>query len=265
MTIRIARLTYLNCAPFYWGCENWGVPLISCVPRELGRLAARGEIDAGPMAVVDWFGLENEFEPVGSYGIASEGAVLSVLLFSRRPIEMLAGTLIGVTEETSTSFRLLRLLLERFHHLRGLSYRRGEDGEARLLIGDAALEEMKSGRWPFVYDLAAEWQKWQGTPFVFARWVIRRSLAADTKSLFQSLLDASFSRAMTSLEEVAACFAGQASLSVDEIVAYLRNLVFLIGKREALGLAEFKRLLSKEAQNADSKELGAVEDIKRPA
>ena len=91
--MRIARLTYLNCAPFYWDCEHWGVPLIPCVPRELGQLAARGEVDAGPMAVVDWFGMENEFEPVGPYGIASDGAVLSVLLFSRRPIEMLQGAL----------------------------------------------------------------------------------------------------------------------------------------------------------------------------
>src|SRR5262245_2600039 len=88
------------------------------------------------MAVVDWFGLENEFEPVGSYGIASEGAVLSVLLFSPRPIEMLAGALIGVTEETSTSFRLLRLLLERFHRLRGRRYRRGERGGAGSATGD---------------------------------------------------------------------------------------------------------------------------------
>jgi chorismate dehydratase len=252
--MRVARLTYLNCAPFYWRCERWGVPLVPCVPRELGRLAARGEVDAGPMAVVDWFDMENEFEPVGPYGIASEGAVLSVLLFSRRPIEMLAGALIGVTEETSTSFRLLRLLLERCHRLTGLRYRRGEDGEARLLIGDAALEEMKRGQWPFVYDLAAEWQKWQGTPFVFARWVVRGSLAAEVKSLFQSLLDASFHRAMNSLEEVAACFAGQGSLSVDEIVAYLRNLVFLIGRREEQGLAEFKRLLADEAQSAKREE-----------
>jgi chorismate dehydratase len=263
--MRVARLTYLNCVPFYWGCESWGLQLIPCVPRELGQLAARGEIDAGPMAVVDWFNLEREFEPVGLYGIASQGSVLSVLLFSSKPIDALADTAIGVTEETSTSFRLLQLLLERRYGLKGCSYRRGEDGQACLLIGDAALEEMKKTKWPFVYDLAEEWQRWQGSPFVFARWVIRRSLPAAEKRRFQSLIDASFDEAMSRLEEVAEHFVGQGSLRKNEIVAYLQNLVFVIGKDEERGLNEFKRLLADEPRSAKPKEPRDVEDIKRPA
>ena len=263
--IRVARLTYLNCAAFYWGCETWGLPLVPCVPRELGRLAARGEVDAGPMAVVDWFKLENEFEPVGSYGIASQGSVLSVLLFSSKAIDALADTAIGVTEETSTSFRLLQLLLERRYGLKGCTYRRGQDGQARLLIGDAALEEMKKARWPFVYDLAEEWQRWQGSPFVFARWVVRRSLPAPDKRRFQSLIDASFDEAMSRLEEVAEHFVGQGSLRKEEIVAYLRNLVFVVGKDEERGLNEFKRLLADEPRSTKPKERRDLEDIKRPA
>ncbi|HWP59850.1 MAG TPA: menaquinone biosynthesis protein [Candidatus Acidoferrales bacterium] len=248
--VRVARLTYLNCAAFYWGSENWRVPLIPCVPRELGQLAARGEIDAGPMAVADWFRLESEFEPVGPYGIASRGSVLSVLLFSARPIEDLASATIAVTEETSTSFQLLRLLLERRYRLSGCNYRRGDSGHARLLIGDAALEEMKKASWPFVYDLAAEWQRWQGSPFVFARWVIRRSLPGPEKARFEKLLDESFRLAMERLDEVAHHFSGQGSLDKDEIVAYLRNLVFIIGADEERGLAEFRRLLAAKPQRA---------------
>jgi chorismate dehydratase len=263
--MRVAHLTYLNCALFYWGCEEWGLPLIPCVPRELGQLAARGEVDAGPMAVVDWFELESDFEPVGPYGIASRGSVLSVLLFSRKPIESLAGASIGVTEETSTSYRLLRLLLERSYGLSGCHYPRGEVGDARLLIGDAALEQMKRANWPFVYDLAEEWRRWQGFPFVFARWVIRRSLPAEEKRHFRSLMDESFQKAMASLEDVAAHFVGQGSLQAEEIVAYLRNLVFLIGEQEERGLAEFKRLLRDEPQSARRNEPRAAKGIKRPA
>jgi chorismate dehydratase len=250
--IRVARLTYLNCAPFYWGCESWGLPLIDCVPRELGRLAARGEVDAGPMAVIDWFKLEDKFEPMGPYGIASLGSVLSVLLFSSRPIEALSNGVIGVTEETSTSFRLLQLLLGRRYGLRGLSYRRGEEGEAYLLIGDAALEEIKKAKWPFVYDLAEEWHRWQGSPFVFARWVVRRSVPATDKQRLESLLKASFKDSMARLEAVAARYLGQGSLNPDEIVAYLRNLVFIIGKGEERGLAEFKRLWLDENNDEDA-------------
>ena len=204
------------------------------------------------MAVVDWFNLEREFEPVGPYGIASQGSVLSVLLFSSKPIDALADTAIGVTEETSTSFRLLQLLLESRYGLKGCSYRRGEDGQACLLIGDAALEEMKKAKWPFVYDLAEEWQRWQGSPFVFARWVIRRSLPAREKRRMEKLLDTSFSDSMGHLEDVAAHYVGRGSLQPEEIVAYLRNLVFVIGAAEERGLTEFKRFLLKEAQSVSS-------------
>jgi len=239
---RVGFLTYLNVAPFYWQSERWGVELIPCVPRELGRLAARGEIDAGPMAVADWFALESDFEPLGAYGIASQAQAQSVLLFSSCPIEELDGAIVGVTEETSTSVRLLQLLLEQRYRVRPCEYRRGEKGDAWLVIGDAALRERKQGTAPYVYDLGEEWRRWQGLPFVFARWVVRRTLPAVEKEHLHQVLCASFEAGMARLEEVAAQHAGQASLEVSEIVAYLRNFTYRIGDPEERGLAEFKRL-----------------------
>jgi chorismate dehydratase len=245
--MRVARLTYLNVAPFHWGCEEWKVELVPCVPRELGRLAARGDVDAGPMAVADWFALESEFEPAGPYGIASNGPALSVLLFSTKPIEGLEGSVIAVTEETSTSFQLLRVLLEQRYGVQPREYRRGaEKGDASLIIGDAALEEAKRRRFEFVYDLGEEWRRWQGLPFVFARWVVRRSLPEAEKGRVVRLLESSFQAGMQHLEELARQCAGQGALGADEIVAYLRNLVYKIGPEEERGLAEFRRLLGRD-------------------
>jgi chorismate dehydratase len=241
-------MTYLNVAPFHWGCEEWGVELVPCVPRELGRLAARGEVDAGPMAVADWFALENEFEPAGPYGIASNGPALSVLLFSTKPIETLEDGVIAITEETSTSFQLLRLLLEERYRIQPREYRRGaESGDARLVIGDAALEEAKRGRFKFVYDLGEEWRRWQGLPFVFARWVIRRDLPEQEKERFVRVLESSFEAGMRNLEKLARQCAGQGALDANEIVAYFRNLVYKIGPEEERGLAEFRRLLGQDS------------------
>ena len=50
--------------------------------------------------------------------------------------------------------------------------------DALLLIGDEALQAKKEGvqGFPIVTDLGEEWFEWQGTPFVFARWVVRKSL-----------------------------------------------------------------------------------------
>jgi chorismate dehydratase len=79
----------------------------------------------------------------------------------------------------------LRLLLEERYGVQPREYRRGaESGDARLVIGDAALEEVKRGRFKFVYDLGEEWRRWQELPFVFARWVVRRDLPQEEKQRF---------------------------------------------------------------------------------
>jgi len=257
--IRVARMTYLNVAPFHWGCQSWDVELVPCVPRELGQMAARGAVDAGPMSVVDWFAMEQDFEPVGFYGIATNGPVQSVLLFSLKPIESLDNAVVGVTAETATSVQLLRLVLERRYGLRVRAYRRGSmDGDAWLVIGDSALHEVKRGRAPFVYDLGEEWQRWQGLPFVFARWVIRRSISNAEKERFHRVLHASFETGMARLEEIAAQCVGQGSLNANEIGAYLRNLVYRIGADEERGLAEFKRLLDEEPRSVGSERREAL-------
>ena len=199
------------------------------------------------MAVVDWFAMGKDFEPVGPYGIACHGPVQSVLLFSLKPIAALDNAVVAVTEDTSTSFQLLRLLLERRYGVQVRAYERGgKDGDAWLVIGDAALREMKRGRAPFVYDLGEEWQRWQGLPFVFARWVIRRSLPDAEKERFHQVLDASFETGTARLEEIAVQCVGRGSLDAHEISAYLRNLVYRIGVEEERGLAAFKRLLDGE-------------------
>jgi len=82
------------------------------VPRELGREAESGGVDLGLMAAGDYLRLRDRFELVGPFGVASRGQVQSVLLFSRRPAAALEGALVSVTPETSTSIRLVRLLLD---------------------------------------------------------------------------------------------------------------------------------------------------------
>jgi chorismate dehydratase len=241
--IRLGYLTYLNVAPFYWGSQQWEVELIPCVPSLLGQLAARGQVDAGPIAVADWFTLESDLEPIGAFGIASQRDAQSVLLFSSRPIEELNNAIVGVTHDTSTSVRLLQLLLERRYGVSPREYRRGERGEAWLLIGDAALSERKRNPAPFVYDLGEEWWRWQKLPFVFARWVMRRALPDTQKAYLHHLLHTAFETGMAQLQDVAAQHAGQGTLETSEIITYLSNFTYQIGELEEQGLAKFKQLL----------------------
>ena len=100
---RIARVPYLNSAPFFRGLRLAEVDAGSNVPRQLGERAAAGELTAALLPLVDYFRLSDRFERLGRFGIGVRGRARSVLLFSLRPIRQLDGAAIAVTNETSTT------------------------------------------------------------------------------------------------------------------------------------------------------------------
>src|SRR5262249_4751946 len=137
-----ARIPYANAAPFYtlWADAPFAVRNLG--PRHLGREAEAGGVDLGLMATGDFLRLKDRFEIVGPFGVATRGPAQSVLLFSRRPAGALGGALISVTPETSTSIRLLKLLLGVRRGLQGVRYIRGLEptqADGLLVIGDRAM------------------------------------------------------------------------------------------------------------------------------
>lgn len=270
MTLRIAHISYLNSAPFFAGMEDERLEMIDLHPRALGQAAERGEIDAGLMSIADSF-RNPEFEPLGDLGIALDGPAHSVLLFSANPVRQLDGATIGITGETSTSYPLLRLLLDGHFGVRPSTYVRRPQGpdpsdDAILLIGDAALRraarnglepgrrdygrgilELGTGRFeePYqhVLDLSAAWKEWQGTPFVFARWMVRREVARDERVMLVEALLASLDRNMRRLEEVAAEYADRAGLSDAAAYHYLMCFNYRFGDAGNVAIEKFRELL----------------------
>jgi chorismate dehydratase len=245
MRLVVGQISYLNSQPFYpllLGEHR----LIPTPPRELGLMASRGEIDAGILATADYLVNAERYEPVGGLGVANREEVRSILLASKRPIEELDGAVVGVTEETSTSARLLRLILEERYGMRPRSYVRGArtEADAFLVIGNEALSQnhRPTPRFPHRYDLASEWWAWTGLPFVFALWTIRRSLPENVKQRFAELLSRSFEVGMSRVDEIAAEFAGELGRA-EELASYLRNFHYRLGPEEMRGLEEFRRLV----------------------
>ena len=247
--INVGYLPYLNVAPFYWQSDIWDVELVPSVPSEFGKLAVQGRVDAGIMSLQDFFLQENDFEPLGMYGICAPKKAQSVLLFSHKPITELDGSTIQITKETSTSVKLLELILTQKYNLQtnfDNSDKKEDKKEiAWLLIGDNALQENKKHLTPYVYDLGEEWTKWQKLPFVFARWVVRRSLTNRQKQRLLDCVDNSFKKSMANLQQVAAYRAKTSVLNTEEICSYLSNFSYVIGVQEEDGLSRFKVLLEK--------------------
>ena len=312
----MARLPYLNTAPFYLGWEDiertsegrWAPVVLP--PRQLGLAAEAGEVDAGVMALADLIRLEKTFEPLIVYsagapvtfGIANWTWVESVFLFLRDPTRvdppvgrlshpqgktltqgeagLINGARIGVTGETSTSFRLLRLLLEVRHGVRPLAYERmdleqfradvreesGTPGGSEtpvipitdslgtreivgaLVIGDTALRWRHRPPEGFylAMDLASEWHDWTGLPFVFARWGIRRSLSDAHKRWLGDYLEESLRASRDRLPELVRDLPEDLG-SKDELVNYLRNFTYLIGPVELEAANRFRSLLAEHA------------------
>jgi chorismate dehydratase len=244
----LALIPYLNCEPFYGSLSALPFDVVREVPRELGRLASSGVPTCGPMAVADAFRLRDRYEPLGDFGIACEGPAHSVLLFAKREIGDLAGAHVAVTQESSTSARLVRLILEDRYGLDGLTFERGapKGAAARLVIGDEALRAAAEGLddFPFVYDLGDEWLGWQALPFVFARWMVAKSVPAADRDAIEAAIGASLDSWEERLDDITARRGEDVDLDREGIHRYLSTFRYRIGPVEALGQRTFEGMLA---------------------
>jgi len=242
-----ARIPYANAAPFYALWKDAPFAVRNLVPRDLGREAEAGSVDLGLMATGDYLRLQDRFELVGPFGVATRGPVQSVLLFSRRPPEALAGAMVSVTPETSTSIRLLRLLLDVRRGLADVRYVRGLEpaqADALLMIGDRAMRMRNQRPEGFTHtlDLGADWLEWTGLAFVYAVWAVRRALDPAVKRELAEFLDRSLTAGLASLPEVARQQT-EPGWTQEETEAYLRRFHYRLGPEHLAGLARFEELV----------------------
>ena len=190
MAIRVGRIPYLSYEPFYFDMERRGIELCDMAPRALAGAAERGEIDAGPVPLVDCFRQEGRFRFLAGFCLAAIARARSVNLYSKRPIQELTGARIGITDEASTSLRLLQMLLSLRYQVQPEAYVTLEDSyEAFLLIGNQGLRRRGWVRgFPHKYDLGEEWHQWTGLPLVFARWMVRQDIDPKDAAVLQDAL-----------------------------------------------------------------------------
>ncbi|HWO94309.1 MAG TPA: menaquinone biosynthesis protein [Dehalococcoidia bacterium] len=246
MTINVGRMPYLNSELFYLRMDSPEFDLHPLVPTAMSRAAQRGELDAGPFSLADCFRLGSPgggFERLGGFCIASRDAARSILLFSRVPWEELDGGRIAITDETATSVRLLKVVAAQKLHIAPTYVGPNEEADALLLIGDGALRARRGveGK-PWVYDLGSVWHEWTGLPFVFALWMVRRSLPEADKERLLRALDSSLEEGLRDLP-AAAERRKDLGMSADEVSEYLGGFAFRAGPAEEQAIGEFTRRL----------------------
>jgi chorismate dehydratase len=128
--------------------------------------------------------------------IAARRPVRSILLVSKVPIEKVRS--VALDTSSMTSVALVKVLFERWMGGGRVFTPRApsldamlRENDAGLVIGDTAL---KIDRTQYLtYDLAEEWIRFTGKPFVFAFWAVRRDALqnanTDLAAIFQSSRD----------------------------------------------------------------------------
>jgi aminodeoxyfutalosine synthase len=247
----IGKIPYFNSVPFYENIERRQFKILPVTPRRMGVLSLKGQLEAGLFSLADYLHQRKTLEPL-EYCIATRDQVKSVLLFSNHGWQDLQGKKIGIIDDTATSVKLLRVLLEKRYRVKAEFQRMNSsvndysEYAAVLLIGDEALKSRKYGLAGFeiVYDLATEWYEWKKLPFVFALWAVQRTMAQEKKEELREIIRHSLEHAESDYAAIGQFHAKRIHLTREESVEYLDGFNFRIGEREQAAIDEFTKLLS---------------------
>ena len=240
--LRLGRIAYLNTEPFF-ASDAVRSTAIAVPPRQMYDLAAAGTIDAAPLPSVALADHPDLFRQIGNFTIAAAGPVSSVLLRSRvPPTDFRPGTRIGITGETATSLRLLKVLLYEYWGVdKGLLFDPlGPENDAQLVIGDQALDEQAAG-FPHLIDLGAAWFDFSGSPFVYALWLAGPGASDEALEDLADYFSINLARNGADVTEIAARRPGL-GMSPAKIEAYLAKFSYRLGERERAGLDRFFEL-----------------------
>ena len=245
MSIKVARIPNLECEAFYFDMERRGIELRNMEPNTVTEALEQGEIDAGPVSLVDTFRLAPKAAPITGFCVASVARAASSLLYSKEPIEALNGGRIALGDGDAASVSLLQVLLTLKHEVRPEAFvGQQSDHDAVLLTGNQALRNRRRLRgFPHRYDLGEEWQAWTRLPFVFSRWMASAEME---RRDFVMLEDALFVGQEDWINNQYKATGPRDDLLMRprDVLEYVQGLRFFIGVPEERSIALFQEKLA---------------------
>lgn len=175
----ISAISYLNTAPLMWDFEHGGASrnfdLSYTLPSACARALRAGTADIGIIPAAAYAQIPG-LQILPNVAIASRRAVRSILLVSKVPVENIQT--VALDTSSMTSVALTKILFEKWLGGSRTFTNMSPDlelmlatNDAGLLIGDPALQVDRSRY--HTLDLAEEWIRYTGKPFVFAFWAVR--------------------------------------------------------------------------------------------
>jgi len=268
--LRISAISYLNTAPLMWDFERGNVPDIFDIHYTLPSACARelqaATADIGIIPAAAYPSIPG-LQILPDVAIASRQPVRSILLVSKVPVEKIQS--VALDTSSMTSVALTKVL---FHKWLGGARAYApmspdpesmlENHDAALLIGDPALQVDRS-RYATL-DLAEEWIRYTGKPFVFAFWAVRKAALTEAHSdldlpgIFQRSRDHGLLPA--SIGEIARQWAPRLKIGEPDVSSYItHNIYYKLDSGCIEGLQLFYRYASEIGALPASAELRFLE------
>jgi chorismate dehydratase len=253
--LRISAISYLNTAPLMWDFEHGearsGFEISYTLPSACARALQARTADIGIIPAAAYAQVPGLMALPG-VAIASRRPVRSILLVSRVPVDKIRT--VALDTSSLTSVALTKILFEKwlgggraFTSMAPNIEEMLAEHDAGLLIGDPALQIDRSRY--LTVDLAEEWIRHTGKPFVFAFWAVRQEALRETApsqdlaAVFQQSRDHGLEPA--NLDQIAREWAPRLGLEESAVRAYLtENIYYHLDAACLEGLQLFYRYAS---------------------
>ncbi len=197
---KISIVSYTNTLPFKYGITESGlldkIDLQLDIPSVCAQKVIEGKVDIGliPVAVIP---LLKEYHIISKFCLGSNDNVDTVKLYSAVPLEKIEK--IYLDYQSRTSVTLVQVLAKFYWKVNPVFVpaqevpiaigieKLIEGNTAAVVIGDRCFE--MNGKFAHEYDLAGEWKRFTGLPFVFAAWVSNKKIEENFIKEFEKALE----------------------------------------------------------------------------
>jgi chorismate dehydratase len=234
--LRISAISYLNTAPLMWDFEHGTAgrdfDISYTVPSSCARALEAGTADIGIIPAAAYTQIPGLIVLPG-VAIASRRPVRSILLVSKVPIDTIRT--VALDTSSMTSVALTKVLFEKwlgggriFTPMEPNIEKMLAQHDAGLVIGDPALQIDRSRY--LTLDLAEEWIRCTGKPFVFAFWAARQdslceaSASQDLAAVFQQSRDHGLEPA--NINRIVREWAPRLGLTESDVRSYLTENIY---------------------------------------
>ena len=257
--LRISAISFLNTAPLMWDFEHpeYADPHLLenfefsyTVPSNCAQQLSNGTADIGIIPSITYATIPG-LAVLPDVAIASKNNVRSILLVFNKPVDQVRTVALDTSSRTSVV--LTKILFQKYlpgppervyvamdPNLDSMLART----DAALLIGDSALQVDRT-RYQAL-DLAEEWHRFTGKPFVFAFWAVRFASLDQARGGYD--LGEIFSRSRdrglepANLAAIAREWAPRLNMTEADVTSYLtENIHYTLDPENAEGLDLFYR------------------------